>query len=1011
MSSSHPDTQTILFLAVNPKDTGRLRLDQELRDIAEGLQRAQKRDQFNLEQRLAVRPRDIQRVMLDVGPQIIHFSGHGEGEQGLVFEDEIGNAKRVDGAALAGLFELFADQVTCVVLNGCYSEVQAKAIAQHIPYVIGMNQAIGDKAAIAFAVGFYDALGAGRPIEFAYKLGCAAIRLEGIAENLTPVLLKQSTPGDVTIQPTPAVSFPSSSPALSTPFAYEAYSEVKTTIAKEKQALSLAQATVNRCENIRLSGVSETDFFGREEELEKLRQLFHLHGQLMLVAVVGMGGVGKTELAIQYARQHFEGLGNKSGGVCWVDAKEGDVGLQLIRFAETFLGLKFQEGWNLKTQLQFCWQKWPKGDWLITIDDVTDYRQEVRPYIPTESSAFQVLLTTRESIGRPIKDLPMQELQSNDAQALLQSLIGQERIEREQAATHELCKWLGCLPLGIELVGRYLERDPDLSLIDMLSRLQKKGLEHRSLLNVGQSAMTAERGVAAAFEVSWERLNETAHQLGCLLSLFALADVPWDLVKLVYTHLASIQESSATDESILENAKTDLIYLNLLKRVGEGTHRVEKISEEKGISSIRFSLKSEGIYRLHPLIYQFFKEKQESTLFSKDLKKAFATSLTAVIKHVPQRLSVSHIVAFFPAIPHAVKAVSNQELTSFLSYEDLSAVYAGLSNFYDGLGLVSRAEFWAQKDLFLTQELFGNNCYAVAEKLDRLAKIYLVQGRYKETESTSMNAIEVVESLPESQNSENKRIKKRIVGLLCNLALAYYHQRHSDEARRIQVKALDLGQLVFEENDPSLASIFNNMGLIYQQLALYSEAEDFYLKALKIRQDVLDKGDPELASSLNNLAGLYADLKRFDEAESYYLSSLELCKIFLPKNHRYIAETQSSLGSMYISQKRFAEAEPLLVQALEAHTELFGEDHPDVAISMSNLATLYFKRGQLLRAKTLFIKALEIYRNRLGVKSETAIEHQKILKIIDISIEKKLVGSKRRKNNKSNKGFGEISRD
>jgi hypothetical protein len=205
MPSASPNSQTILFLAANPKNIGRLRLDQELRDIAEGLQRAQKRDQFNLEQRLAVRPRDIQRAMLDIGPQIIHFSGHGVGEQGLVFEDEMGNTKLVDGAALAGLFELFADQINCVVLNGCYSEVQAKAIAQHIPYVIGMNQAIGDKAAITFAVGFYDALGAGRPIEFAYKLGCAAIRLEGIAESLTPVLLKQSTTGAAIVQPKPTV--------------------------------------------------------------------------------------------------------------------------------------------------------------------------------------------------------------------------------------------------------------------------------------------------------------------------------------------------------------------------------------------------------------------------------------------------------------------------------------------------------------------------------------------------------------------------------------------------------------------------------------------------------------------------------------------------------------------------------------------------------------------------------------------------------------------------------------
>lgn len=190
MSSSSTPVQTILFLATNPKDTSRLRLDQELRDIADGLQRAQKRDQFNLEQRWAVRPRDIQRAMLDVGPQIIHFSGHGSGEAGIVFEDDLGQTKLIDGEALAGLFELFAGQINCVLLNGCYTEVQAKAIAQQIPYVVAMNQAIGDGAAIAFAVGFYDALGAGREVEFAYKLGCAAIRLEGIEEHLTPVLVK-----------------------------------------------------------------------------------------------------------------------------------------------------------------------------------------------------------------------------------------------------------------------------------------------------------------------------------------------------------------------------------------------------------------------------------------------------------------------------------------------------------------------------------------------------------------------------------------------------------------------------------------------------------------------------------------------------------------------------------------------------------------------------------------------------------------------------------------------------
>ncbi|MBD2606983.1 GUN4 domain-containing protein [Scytonema hofmannii FACHB-248] len=182
----------ILILSANPKGTTPLRLSQEVREIHAGLERAMHRDRFVLEQKWAVRPRDIQRAMLDLNPSIVHFSGHGMGDEGLVFEDETGSAKLVDGEALAGLFGLFAEQVECVVLNSCYSEVQASAIAQHINYVIGMKKAIGDRAAIEFAVGFYDALGAGRSVEFAHKLGCAAIRLAGIPEQLTPILHKKS---------------------------------------------------------------------------------------------------------------------------------------------------------------------------------------------------------------------------------------------------------------------------------------------------------------------------------------------------------------------------------------------------------------------------------------------------------------------------------------------------------------------------------------------------------------------------------------------------------------------------------------------------------------------------------------------------------------------------------------------------------------------------------------------------------------------------------------------------
>ena len=207
-----PTPKTILILAANPRGTSPLQLGEEVRDIQAGLDRARQRDRFVLVQQWAVSDQEVRRALLDYSPHIVHFSGHGMGTadrspsespadsrkltaidaeaSGLVLENANGQPQLVSGEALAELFALFADRIECIVLNACYSATQAQAIAQHIPYVVGMKQAIGDAAAIQFSVGFYDAILAGKSIEFAYQLGCNAIRTAGIPEHLTPVLHK-----------------------------------------------------------------------------------------------------------------------------------------------------------------------------------------------------------------------------------------------------------------------------------------------------------------------------------------------------------------------------------------------------------------------------------------------------------------------------------------------------------------------------------------------------------------------------------------------------------------------------------------------------------------------------------------------------------------------------------------------------------------------------------------------------------------------------------------------------
>ncbi len=182
--------KSILLMASNPKGSQGLRLQEEEREIRERLRLAGY-GKTPINSTGATRPRDVQQAMLDFKPQIVHFSGHGVGEEGLVFEDMAGLQKLVGTAALANLFRLFSHRVECVVLNACYSRFQAEAIAKHIEYVIGMSQAIGDKAAIEFSVGFYSALGSGESVDFAYELGCNAIQFEGLSEHLTPVLYKK----------------------------------------------------------------------------------------------------------------------------------------------------------------------------------------------------------------------------------------------------------------------------------------------------------------------------------------------------------------------------------------------------------------------------------------------------------------------------------------------------------------------------------------------------------------------------------------------------------------------------------------------------------------------------------------------------------------------------------------------------------------------------------------------------------------------------------------------------
>jgi hypothetical protein len=178
----------ILVLAANPMTTERLALDREVKEIKQRLLNANAAHRLRLETLGAIRADELADSMLAFRPDIVHFSGHGEAGA-LYVEDERGNAVPLDQQRLAKLFGILRGGLRCVVLNACFSEQQAKMIAEHVPCVVGMRAAVEDDSAIAFAGQFYSALAFGKSVKVAFDLACNQLGLIDLPGAEVPSLV------------------------------------------------------------------------------------------------------------------------------------------------------------------------------------------------------------------------------------------------------------------------------------------------------------------------------------------------------------------------------------------------------------------------------------------------------------------------------------------------------------------------------------------------------------------------------------------------------------------------------------------------------------------------------------------------------------------------------------------------------------------------------------------------------------------------------------------------------
>ena len=696
---------------------------------------------------------------------------------------------------------------------------------------------------------------------------------------------------------------------------------------------------VGIAQNLPYSGT--TVFVGRETDMAALHQQLGQDERVAVSAISGMGGIGKTELALQYALEHL-GLKTYAGGVCWVRARE-EVGTQIVSFARSQLSLEPPEDLKLLQKVQWCWRNWQAGEILTVFDDVQAYA-DVQPYLPPAAEPrFKVLMTTRLSrLATSVQNYEIQVLSEAAALKLLSAIAPDGRIDSQLADAKALCEWVGWLPLGLELVGRYLARKPDLSIAQLLQRLQEKRLDAKALKQA-EPGMTATLGVAAAFELSWQELSASAQQLAGLLSLFALAPIAWTLVEACLPEWDAEELEDLRDEALL------------------GRHLLQRSAQE--------------MYQLHQLLREFFAAKRSGMAIEEEMKRSVCRVMVAEAEQVPPTLTIDLIAQYCtPLIPHFAE-VATQGWMQYVDDSNYDYVFIGLARFYEAQSFWKDAERWKQEHLYVAQARFGESHPEITNSLNNLAELYQKMGRYSEAESLHQRALTILENQLGYDQFNRFEISLLAAPHFHGLANVYCCQGEYDQETELMYKkALLVWTQELGENNPLVATCLYNLANLYRLQGRHKEAESFCLQSLQIRQKLLSDDHPDTVVSRSLLAQIHDPNEESKYSESEFLRILEQNKCLLGDEHHHVAADLNNLACAYLSQGRYVEAEPYFHQSLELQRRLFGNENQDVAITLYNLSNLYYQIARYDAAESYLTQALEVFEKVYGTNHPKTID-------------------------------------
>ncbi|MGH3250843.1 MAG: FxSxx-COOH system tetratricopeptide repeat protein [Trebonia sp.] len=710
-------------------------------------------------------------------------------------------------------------------------------------------------------------------------------------------------------------------------------------------------------------------FTGREDLIEKMRNDLSATDSPHVCTLFGLGGVGKTSLAIEYAHR-FAGHYKL---VWWINADEPRSIIQQLARLATRLSLQGPtDNEKLIALIEYLQRN---SGWMLIFDNVEDPR-EISHLMP--SGDGNVLITSRRTtFGSLGTTIPVDVLQRADSIAFLRKR--RPSVEKEKCG--ELAETLGDLPLALEQVAAYL----DMNQVSLGTYLSLWKIRSQQLLEKGQ-VVGHEHTIATVWNISVEKiaeLNPAAIDLLNISAFLAPSVIPSFLFTFNTELLPARLARAASDELYFSEVLGALASYSMCHYISDGA-----------ISALSF----------HRLVQAATRRK----LAEVEAEKASGTALRLLEAEVPpnSRDNQETWPWWYVFLPHVL--VAARLGAGFSSNgENVSRLLWGAGVYMHSQGRPNEGIPLLEQALGATSSQGGDASWEFAVILLDLSKCFMDIGDLSRSWDYSMKSMEIVEALPDGSQKigafavhsgflmremgrlrESKNFLTAFIerasgspesndflnSAMASLSATLFDLGEFSEAIKLTERVMNTVDPA-DELDPHLANCLNNLAASLIRLHELDKAEDCLRRSLAIHQAVYGPRHPNTAGVLNNLGTLKREKEEFTDAKEMLETVVGIYEeTFGPGSPTTVA-AWSNLGAMVRASGDTQGAEIIYRKVLKSMESIHGQVHPNVGKAASNLAVLLSRDGRPAEARPLAIRAVNIAEKAFGYNHiETAIK-------------------------------------